>query len=82
MKAISEAVLGRMGKSLGVWGKMISNIWSTRSFWEFRSFCGVLSLPILFQQIGVKLTDMHALHTCMICMLMHFGMEAITVVTA
>lgn len=63
MKVRSEAVLGRTDKSLGVWGKMISNIWSTRSIWEFQSFCQVLSLPVLFQQIGAKLTDTHALLT-------------------
>lgn len=60
-----------MGKSLGLWKKMISNIWS--SFREFRSLCGVLSLPVLFQQIGVKLSDMQNLHTADV------GMEAIGV---
>lgn len=57
-KAVSEAGFREMGKSLGLWEKMISNIW--RSLREFRSLCGVLSLPVLFQQI-VKLTDIQSL---------------------
>lgn len=35
--------------------------------------CGVLSLPVLFQQIGVKLSDMQNLHTADV------GMEAVAV---
>lgn len=72
-KAGSEASFREMDKSPGLWEKMISNIW--RSFREFRSLCGVLSLPVLFQQIGVKLTDMQSLDIA------DFGMEAVTAVT-
>lgn len=68
-KAASEAGFREMGKSLGLW-EIISNIW--RSVREFRSLCGILNPPVLFQQIDVKRSDMQNLHPA------NFGMETVT----